>query len=527
MNFRTRLTLAYLLLLTLTLTAFGLGVYAYVDRRLHAELYNSVQSQGHYLGSVLYSYDAAKNIYTTLGTRSTAQKLAGERPKPNPDTYIQVLEGARRERSTWATESKYPGEALSGLNLPRVPNSRVAIVPAERNALAISLAVYSEQFQASKVTPPGSERIRVNPEAPKPSSEVIYGEVIVARSLDGVESSLRSLRTILLVGGLAVLLAAALLGSGLAAALLRPLGRMRITAQAIGDARDFTRRMPVEGNPRNPRDELVRLSGSFNQMLSELERSHVNLQNTLDAQRRFVADASHELRTPITAIRTNVEFLSRVPEARPEDREGALKDVLAEMRRMEALIGDMLALARLEAASRPAPRRAFRLDHLVTDIHRDAVRLARDGVEVRLGALRETWVLGDRDDLRRALWNLADNALKYTPAGSVELGLSVHDGRAAVTVVDTGIGIDAEHLDRLFDRFWRAPAVRGMAGSGLGLAIVKWVAELHGGSVSVRSRLGRGSVVTLELPATVRQGLARRLQRQVEQIGRLIPAGRS
>jgi signal transduction histidine kinase len=147
---------------------------------------------------------------------------------------------------------------------------------------------------------------------------------------------------------------------------------------------------------------------------------------------------------------------------------------------------------------------------------------------VRLGPLLpEVWVLGDRDDLRRALWNLADNALKYTPAGSVELGLSVRDGRAAVTVADTGIGIDAEHLDLVFDRFWRAPAVRGMAGSGLGLAIVKWVAELHGGSVSVRSRLGRGSVVTLELPATVRQGLARRLQRQVEQIGRLIPAGRS
>jgi len=514
MNFRTRLTLAYLVLLTLALTAFGLGVYAYVDRRLHAELFNSVQSQGHYLGSLLYSYDAAENIHNTLGTRSSAQKSGSERAKPNPDTYIQVLEGAHRDRSTWVFESKYPQEVMSGISLPRVQNSRVVIVPAEHNSLAVPLAVYSEQFQAGKVLPPGSERARVDPDAPKPSPQMIFGEVTVARSLESVESSLRSLRTILLAGGLAVLLAAALLGSGLAAALLRPLARMRTTAQAIGDARDFTRRMPVEGNPRNPRDELVRLSGSFNQMLSELERSHVNLQNTLDAQRRFVADASHELRTPITAIRTNVEFLSRVPDARPEDREGALKDVLAEMRRMETLIGDLLALARLEAGSRPAPRRAFRLDHLVADIHRDAVRHASDGVDVRLEALPEAWVLGDRDDLRRGIWNLADNALKYTRAGWVELSLALRDGRAEVRVADSGMGIAEADVERVFDRFWRAPGVRGMAGSGLGLAITKWVAELHGGTVTVESKLGHGTVFAIELPVTTRGRVARRLRRQ-------------
>jgi two-component system OmpR family sensor kinase len=515
MNFRTRLTLAYLLLLTLTLTVFGLGVYAYVDRRLHAEVYNSVQSQGHYLGTLLYSYDAAKDIHSQLS--SQAQK-GDRRPKPNPDTYIQVVDGNSKRRADWATETKYPVEAMSGVNLPRVTNSRVTIVSAkpgtQLSKLGSSLAVYSEQFQASRVTPPGSERIRVNPEALKPSSEVIFGEVTVARSLDGVESSLRSLRTILLAGGLAVLLAAALLGSGLAAALLRPLGRMRATAQAIGDAHDFTRRMPVEGKPRNPRDELARLSGSFNEMLDELERSHVNLQNTLDAQRRFVADASHELRTPLTAIRTNAEFLNRVPNARPEDREAALKDVLAEMRRMETLVGDLLALARLEAATRPAPRRAFRLDHLIADIHRDAARHATDGVDLRLGTTPEAWVLGDRGDLRRGIWNLVDNALKYTRAGWVELSLAVRDGRAEIRVADSGIGIAEADVERVFDRFWRAPGVRGMAGSGLGLAITKWVTELHGGTITLESRLGRGTVFTIDLPVTTRDRVARRLQRQ-------------
>jgi signal transduction histidine kinase len=518
-NFRARLTLAYLVLLTLALTAFGFGVYAYVDRRLHAELYNSVQSQGHYLGSLLYNYDSAKNIYNTLGNRGQKQK-GDQPPKPNPDTYIQVLEGSSKDRKTWAFESKYPQEIMEDITLPRVPNNRVAIVRVDPNGSGLSklgaaLAIYSEQFQASKQPPTSSERIRANSdEVPRPAAPAIYGEVTVARSLDSVESSLRSLRTILLAGGLAVLLTAALLGFGLAAALLRPLARMRATAQAIGDARDFTRRMRVEGNSRNSHDELARLSASFNDMLSELERSHVNLQSTLDAQRRFVADASHELRTPITAIHTNVEFLSRVPDARPEDREAALKDVLAETRRIESLVGDLLALARLEAATKPAPRRAFRLDHLIADIHRDAARHAGGGVEVRLGALPEAWVLGDRDDLRRGIWNLASNALKYTRAGWIELSLVERDGRAEVRVADSGMGIAEADLERVFDRFWRAPGVRGTAGSGLGLAITKWVAELHGGTVTVSSELGRGTVFTIDLPVTTRGRVARRLQEQ-------------
>ena len=524
MTFRVRLTLAYLVLLMLALTAFGLGVYTYVDRRLHEEFANSVQSQGQALGRLLYSYDLARDVHEN-------GQLGKKTPDQKPGTWMQILGGEVKDRKTWQIDAKSPNtDENSGVKLPRVDYDRVTMVPAELNDLHIPLAVYSEPFESYETAPPSEKGRRANlpsTDVHKNPPKAVFGEVTVARSLDSVESSLRLLRSILIGGGLAVLLVATLIGSGLAAALLRPLARMRTTAQEIGDDRDFTRRLPVEGNPHNPRDELGRLSLTFNQMLSELERSHVDLQTTLDSQRRFVADASHELRTPITAIRTNVEFLSRVPDAREEDRSAALHDVITEMRRMESLIADLLALARLEAATRSAPRRAFRLDHLVADIHRDAVRHASDAVEVRLGLLPEAWVLGDRDDLRRAIWNVADNALKYTRAGWVELSLAVRDGRAEVRVADSGIGIAEVHLDRLFDRFWRAPGVRGMAGSGLGLAIVKWVAELHGGTVSVESELARGSVVTLELPATTRRGVARRLQQQVEQIGRLLPVGRS
>jgi two-component system OmpR family sensor kinase len=256
--------------------------------------------------------------------------------------------------------------------------------------------------------------------------------------------------------------------------------------------------MPVDGDPH---DELGRLSLSFNQMLTELEEANLGLKTTLDSQRRFVADASHELRTPLTAIRTNVEFLARVPGARSEDRVEALRDVLTELRRMESLVGDLLALARLEAAAVRPARRTFRLDHMLADVHRDALRSAAAGVEVVLGPLPEVWMSGDRDDLRRAVWNLVDNALKYTRAGKVDLRLRAADGRAELAVRDTGIGIAEGHLDHVFDRFWRAPSVRGMAGSGLGLAITRWVIQAHDGTIAVDSVAGHGTtfVVTLSV----------------------------
>jgi signal transduction histidine kinase len=133
-------------------------------------------------------------------------------------------------------------------------------------------------------------------------------------------------------------------------------------------------------------------------------------------------------------------------------------------------------------------------------VHRDALRAASKGVEVTLGPLPEVWVSGDRDDLRRAVWNLADNALKYTRTGKVDLRLRADDGVAELTVRDTGIGIAEGHLDHVFDRFWRAPGVRGMAGSGLGLAITRWVVQAHEGTIAVESVVGHGSTFVLTLP---------------------------
>ena len=476
MTFRARLTLAYLVLLALAISAFGVGVYANVDRDLHKRMYDLVANEGANLSGELYNYDAVLHIKPQL-----------EQTSQTPGRYVAVI-GRKRGEKVEAVLGRTLG--LTDTNLPEVPaDARVHVVPASQNALNAPLAVYEDTFKAIK--PAEGAAAKADQE-----NDYYTGRVIVAYSLDSVNSSLRVLRNILVAGGFAVLAVAALLGSLIGAALLRPLNRMRQTAQRIGDERDFSRRMPVA----NTRDELGRLSVSFNQMLTELEQSHADLQGTLEAQRRFVADASHELRTPMTAIRTNVEFLARVPNAREADRRAALLDVLAEMRRMETLVGDLLALARLEAAARPA-RRPVRLDHLLADIHRDAARIAPDGVEVLLGPTCQVWVSGDRDDLRRAVWNLVENAIKYTPAGRVQLGLSSSDGTAELEVRDSGIGIAERDQALVFDRFWRASSARGMPGSGLGLAITKWVAQAHGGTVTVNSTVAEGSSFVLQLPA--------------------------
>ena len=185
---------------------------------------------------------------------------------------------------------------------------------------------------------------------------------------------------------------------------------------------------------------------------------------------------------------------------------------------MESLVGDLLALARLEAAVATPARRTFRLDHMLADVHRDALRTAPTGVEVTLGPLPEVWVSGDRDDLRRAVWNLVDNALKYTRAGKVDLRLRAESGRAELAVRDTGIGIAEGHLDHVFDRFWRAPSVRGMAGSGLGLAITRWVVQAHDGTIAVDSVVGHGTTFVVTLPVV--QGPPERARlRQGELLG--------
>jgi two-component system, OmpR family, sensor histidine kinase MprB len=216
-------------------------------------------------------------------------------------------------------------------------------------------------------------------------------------------------------------------------------------------------------------------------MLGALEESNKR-------QRQLVSDASHELRTPLTSLRTNIEVLARDQSMKPKDREQLLHDVVAELTEMTSLITELVELARGDA--QPAEMEEVRLDLLVADL---LDRARRNAPHVEFDAqLDETTVHGAASTIERAVWNLLDNAAKWSPEGS-RVEVKVADGE--VVVRDHGPGIDEEDLPKVFDRFYRAPAARGRPGSGLGLAIVRQVAEAHGGRVVAERAEGGGTLM--------------------------------
>ncbi|MGZ6709428.1 MAG: HAMP domain-containing sensor histidine kinase, partial [Solirubrobacteraceae bacterium] len=234
-------------------------------------------------------------------------------------------------------------------------------------------------------------------------------------------------------------------------------------------------------------DEPGRLAGAFNAMLGALESSR-------DAQRQLVADASHELRTPLTSIRANVELLERARDMPPPDRAAILASVRGQLEDLTILVGDLVDLARPGGRAHEPPQE-LRLDSLV----QDAVERARRHAPATEFAVttEPCTVSGSRARLARAVGNLLENAVKWGPPGApVEVTASAGE----VTVRDHGPGIADDDLPHVFDRFYRAPAARGLPGSGLGLAIVKHVADAHGGTVVAEGAPGDGTRLRLTLP---------------------------
>jgi len=304
--------------------------------------------------------------------------------------------------------------------------------------------------------------------------------VQVLRPLQEVDRTLNRLALLMVLvaaGGVALAVAA---GAIVSRAALAPVRRLGNATEEVARTHDLSLRVEVEGT-----DELAGLAESFNEMLGELEES-------VGAQRQLVADASHELRTPLTSLRTNIEVLARGDIPKGERREQLLRDLTEQLEEMSALVNDLVELAR-ENAQQPDPEE-LRLDLLVADVIERAQRRAPQ-VTIE-STLEESTVRGVPTALERAAGNLLDNAVKWSPPGGV-IEVAVHG--AEVTVRDHGCGIDEADLPLVFDRFYRAPAARGMPGSGLGLAIVKQVAEQHGGSVSAEAAEGGGALLRLSL----------------------------
>jgi two-component system, OmpR family, sensor histidine kinase MprB len=283
------------------------------------------------------------------------------------------------------------------------------------------------------------------------------------------------------VGGIAL---AALLGFAVTRTALTPVRKLTEATERVTETGDLRQGIEATGS-----DEISRLAASFNRMLEALDAS-------LGAQRQLVADASHELRTPLTSLRTNVEVLARGSELPQEDQVRLVRDTVAQLDEMTALIADLVDLAR-DSGPHHEARVDVRLDELASRaLERAEGRLP----SVRFVAdLHPSLVRGIPDRLERAVANLLDNAAKWSaPGGMVEM--SLRDGDLVVR--DHGPGIAPEDLPRVFDRFYRAASARGLPGSGLGLAIVKQVAESHGGDVVAWNAEDGGAVVRLRLPGT-------------------------
>jgi signal transduction histidine kinase len=316
--------------------------------------------------------------------------------------------------------------------------------------------------------------------------------VVVATATDVPDPANRDLIATMIALAPILLIASIALAYAIAGRAFQPVDRLVNEVQAITDGRSLHRRLPVTAG-----EEIARLAVTLNEMLERLESSFAAL-------RRFTADASHELKTPLAVMRADVEraMSERAP---APDKLIALEEALHETTRMADLVDSLLTLARADEGRFDLHRERVPLAPLAHEVFETASILGEAaGLAVTMPRIADVVVLADRTRLRQLFLNIVTNALKYTTAGSVELSLVAHDRTVAFTVRDTGIGISAADLPHIFERFYRADRARSRSaergGFGLGLAISQWIAEAHGGTISVRSRLSRGTTFTVTLP---------------------------
>ena len=323
-----------------------------------------------------------------------------------------------------------------------------------------------------------------------------------------VRETLRALRNYLLLFAPLVLMVSAVGGHWLSHRALAPVDALTRTARAIS-GHNLSNRL----EKLHTGDELQRLSDTLNDMLDRIEKVFLRIT-------QFTADASHELRTPISLMRTEAEVALRRARDSHAYRE-ALQHILNQTEKTSVLIEELLALARADAGSESLKRQPVELGELL----RECVQgwqpfAARAGHELafRSGDSGHVWVVADESALRRVLAILLDNAVKYTPApGHIAVTLGVipdmnddhRKPRAVVSVSDTGIGISAEEQSKIFERFYRVDKARGSAagGAGLGLAIARWIVEQHGGSITIESAGDKGSRFSVQMPTVSRSVL--------------------
>ena len=310
------------------------------------------------------------------------------------------------------------------------------------------------------------------------------GAVLIARPLSEMNKELSRILLLLVIVGVAGIALAAILGAGVARVALAPVARFTKRTEALTGNLDLSRRLDVEG-----RDELARLASSFNTTLDALERS-------VQAQRQLIADAGHELRTPIASLRANIQVLGEAERLPADEQESLRADIVSELDELTALVGDVVELAR-GVGRGDAEAEDVRLDEVV----QGAVERTRRRGEERFELdLEPTLVRGQGERIVRAVSNLLENAHKWSPAGGL-VEIDLHGG--VLSVRDHGPGFDEVDLPFVFDRFYRADRARKLPGSGLGLAIVRQAAEASGGYAEAANAPGGGALLRVSFGAPI------------------------
>jgi two-component system OmpR family sensor kinase len=481
---RARLAAAYAGLLFATLAAFCAAVY--FARR--ASAYQELGAR---------AVRAADQIITAIttsersGKRLTARDTTGK-VSPQPELrntfesytgYFLVLDDSSRLLYSSVSARQLPSADQANLNEVAVhlePGRDAAVVPTAAGGRMLLVARQDSTLQPN-------------------ISSVIAG----LPTGDAEVPAQLLLGTMLLLAPLFFLVSVGV-AYVLAGRTFKPVDQLINEVEAITDGRSLHRRVPTD----EADEELSRLAETLNRMIGRLQTS-------FGALRRFTADASHELKTPLTVVRADVERAMH-PAATSHERMQALEEAMQEIARMSDLVNSLLTLARADEGRFDLHREPLHLEPLVRDVFETAVILGEDaGVTVSLPLVEDAVILGDETRLRQLFLNLITNAIKYTPRGGhVEMTLSLrNNNEIGFKVSDTGVGIAAADLPHIFDRFWRADRVRSRrtatdgpaqgGGFGLGLSIAQWIVQAHGGSIAAQSRLGRGTTFTVLLPVAV------------------------
>lgn len=472
---RRRLTMWYTVALAVTVLAFGTALY--LERRQA-----SIRELDQRLGlEADLAHRWLTQSYKVLGRIVTTANL-----NPALDPGISAYLDATRDYLIVAdTAGKVLGlsDVTRALNAPALERLTAPLdtLPLTRHSGGVALG-----------SPAGSVRYLV---IPIQEAGPGIGGLLVATSIKQTSFGPADLLRSMLLIAPVILLGAGLVGYWLAGTSLRPVQGIMDEVDAISDGTSLHRRVavPLSG------DEMARLALTVNGMLSRLEQSFAGLH-------RFTADASHELKTPLMVLRAGVER-ALVHPGTPGEILQSLDETLAQINQMTEMVENLLTLARADAGRAPLAVEESDLRDLVADVAETAGMLGEDAGVTAVHTMPETPVrlAVDRHRLREMLLNMVTNAIKYTPpGGTVALSLEEDHDWVTFAVRDTGIGIAAGDLPHIFERFWRADPARSRTGArpgtGLGLAITQWIAEAHGGSITVQSRPGRGSIFTVRLP---------------------------